>query len=160
MATWWVSIGLEVARGCRKSVRAALRGRGKRRLLTHNFLRFESAGSPRLPIHAQPILTNHPSNILGGPATFNEKDRDFDRGCSSDTGAFHPRRCVLPSLGKGRIASRVREGKLVVCSRGLRAGSARPDTRRERIGKFIRVRPRSTRNFPAGMGLCSPIESW
>ncbi len=44
-------------------------------------------------------------------------DRDFDRGCSSDAGAFHPRRCVLPSLGRGRIASRVKEGKLVACSR-------------------------------------------
>ena len=30
----------------------------------------------------------------------------------------------------------------------------------ERIGNFIRVRPRSARNFPAGKGLCSRTESW
>ena len=31
--------------------------------------------------------------------------------------------------------------------------------KRKRIRKFIRVRPRSARNCPTGMGLCSPIES-
>ena len=29
---------------------------------------------------------------------------------------------------------------------------------KERIGKFTRVRPRSARNFPTGMGRCTPIE--